>query len=238
LLGFFLCWSALRRNRCVLAGLALGLLSIKPQFALGLGAVLVLSQSWRILSGLTLSLALQIALVSWTIGFGAFAAYGRTLVGMPAVEYLLEPDAWRMHSLRALMRILPDPAGELLWAVGCLILIGRAVTVWRSRAPLGPRFGLMILLTTLVNPHLFGYDAVVLVLSFIWIGGWIEEARPAIRHQFWQSLYFLSVLLLVPSALLLPLQLSVLLMVWLFWTVSRELLATAGVSPALSRQEG
>jgi hypothetical protein len=237
LLAFFLCWLALRSNRPVTAGLALGLLSIKPQFALGVGAVLAFSLSWRILLGFTLSFLAQMLLVTWAIGFAAFEAYGRTVLGMPTVEHLLEPDAWRMHSLRALTRLLPSPAGELVWLVASVLLIRLAVKVWRSSAPLGPRFGLVILATTLINPHLFGYDAVVLVLPFIWLGAWVEEKRPSIRHAYWQSLYFLSVLLLFPSALLLHLQLSVVLMVWLFWEVSRELLASDYGSVGISGRQ-
>jgi hypothetical protein len=225
LLGFFLCWLALERQRPISGGVALGLLTVKPQFALVLAAVLFLSFSWRVLLGFTLCVIGQACAVAFTMGTQAFDAYAETMSGISKIERLLEPDGWRMHSLRTLTRLIPQPAGDLIWACLSLLVIGAAVRVWRSHAPLAPRFGIILLATVLVNPHLFAYDAVVLVLPFIWLGGWVEATQACVRNGYWQAVYMISVLLLLPTALVMYIQASVLVMIWLFWRMTQALLA-------------
>lgn len=230
LAAFFLAWAALRAGRPFIAGLALGLLSVKPQFAIAICLVLALTTSWRILLGMGLAVLAQVSLVAWMLGIQALEAYLETVRGIRSVEYLLEPSGWRMHSIRTLTRLIPEPAGELLWGVSSLILIVLAARVWRSRAPVGPRFGILVIASVLVNPHLFAYDAVVLVLPFIWIGGWIERTLPPMRRAFWQAVYGIAALILLPTAFVIYVQLSVILLLWLFWRLGQEMLATDSVA--------
>lgn len=225
LLAFFLAWLALNRNHPIAAGLALGLLSVKPQFGLMIGVALLFGGNWRVLLGLLISAALQLGVVAGVLGLQAIQAYARTISELPGIEYLLEPDGWRMHSIRTLTRLVPGHAGDLIWAAGSAWIAITAVRVWRGTAPLGPRFGFVVLATVLVNPHLFGYDAVVLVLPVTWLGAWLEEVESPARTAFWQSVYLLCVLLLLPTAIFMPLQLSVVVMLWLFWRIGRELTA-------------
>ena len=231
LLAFCLCWLGMKSGWPFAAGVALGLLTVKPQFAIVIGCVLTLGFTWRVLLGFAVSVALQGVAVASTMGMQAFDAYRQTVLGMPTVEHLLEPDAWRMHSVRTLTRLIPEPAGEMLWASVSLVLIAVSVRVWRSRAPLSARLGIVVLATVLVNPHLFGYDAVVLVLPIIWLGGWMETTMSPSRRGYWQAVYLLSALLLLPTALFMRVQLSVLVMLWLFWRMAREAMAVTEGAP-------
>jgi alpha-1,2-mannosyltransferase len=223
LLAFFLCWAGIRRGSPIAAGLALGLLTVKPQFAIVITASLLFGANWRVLSGLALSTAIQIIGVAWILGTQAIWAYARTMSELPRVEHLLEPDRWRMHSIRTLTRMVPGQAGDVIWAIASVCVLLAAVRTWRSSAPLGARFGLVILATVLVNPHLFAYDAVVLVLPILWVGAWLKDVRSAQQPMFWQCVYLLCVLMLIPTALFMRVQMSVIVMLWLFWRIYLEL---------------
>jgi hypothetical protein len=76
----------------------------------------------------------------------------------------------------------------------------------------------------LVSPHLTIYDATVLVLPLLWLGGWVEtEARPDLVAAFWPMVYWLFVAFFLPAALFIRVQISVLLLGWMFLTVTRSI---------------
>jgi hypothetical protein len=61
------------------------------------------------------------------------------------------------------------------------------------------------------------YDATILALPLIWIGADIVEHRqPADADRFLTSVYWIFVTFLAPTALAIKLQVSVLLMTWIF----------------------
>ena len=63
--AYALAWLALTRGRMFLAGLALGLLSVKPQFGLMLAFVTLACGEWWLMAGAITSVALQAAGVAW-----------------------------------------------------------------------------------------------------------------------------------------------------------------------------
>lgn len=223
LAAFFLAWKALRAGYPVAAGAALGLLTVKPQFGLVIGVALLAGGNWKVLLGLSLSAFVQLALIIWTMGPQAIFAYAQTVSAMPRSEHLLEPARWRMHSIRTLTRALPHPTGDLIWAVASVTVTVLAARVWLTSRPVEVRMAMVLLATVLVNPHLFGYDAVILALPILWLGGWIEEVQSPRRQEFWQAAYLLSVLFLLPTAAIVPFQASVVVMLWVFWRSYHEL---------------
>jgi hypothetical protein len=90
-----------------------------------------------------------------------------------------------------------------------------------------------------VNPHLIIYDAAVLALPLIWFGAWMQEpARQPQAATFWTTVYWLFAALLMPTAAVVWVQASVLLMAWLFVQVTGRATApapgTAEFSPSWS----
>jgi hypothetical protein len=223
LLAFFFGWLALKSNRKFLAGLAFGLLSIKPQFALVLACVVLLTAQWRILLGGLCSVGIQFSAVVWMFGIQALSTYIATIKTIRHLHELLEPKPWRMHSLRTITTLIPDTPALLLWLLMSAIVVAVVVSVWRIRTDHSAGFGLTVLGSALVSPHLFVYDATVLVLPLIWLGGFVEREQPIWRTEFWHCVYFLFVFLLFPTARFLPVQFSVLLMAWLFWRVASHI---------------
>jgi len=222
-LAFGLAWLALERGHRFAAGAALGLLTVKPQLGLVAAGVVVLCAEWRLAAGAIASLAAQGALVWAVMGKGVWSAYAATLRGLPEIAARLEPRPFQMHSLRALTSLVPDPAGTVLWALGSTVIIWFTARAWRGTGPLAARFGVLVLASVLVSPHLTAYDATVLALAVLLCGGWVlTEDRPS-TARFWPATYWLVVSFLVPVAWFVRVQPSVILQAWLFWMCIRRL---------------
>lgn len=237
LAAFYLAWRALERNRPFLAGVAFGLLFVKPTFGLALAAIVLLQREWAMLAGLSAMAALQVALVGGAVGVSSFQAYVEFMMGVAQVEHLVEPDPFELHSLRAIARWLPGWTATAVWLAASGLVIERTWRVWRSAAPPSVRMGLLVTASVLVNPHLFAYDATVLILPWLWLGAWLQReaiADSRFGHRYWQALALLGVTFLVPTALFIRVQLSVLLLVWLHVELAR--VAAAGGRLQSARQ--
>ena len=155
----------------MVAGLALGLLFFKPQFGLALAVVVLAGGEWAMLAGLAVAAAAHVGIVAATTGVSSLVDYVAFMREVTAVEYLIEPDPFELHSIRSLARLAPDWLATPLWLLGSAVVLERTVRVWRSGADVLVRLGVLLLATVLVSPHLFVYDAAVLSLALLWIGG-------------------------------------------------------------------
>jgi hypothetical protein len=226
LLAFWLGWKALEHDRKFLAGMALGLLAIKPQFGLALAAVVLVCGEWSLLAGIAASVTIQIALVAVFISASVLSEYFSTLQQLSSMVGMLEPRPYQLHSIRAITNLLPGTwLGLFLWFALSAVVIGRTIHVWRSVAPVGVRTAVLVIASALVDPHLTIYDATVLALPFVLLGGWVQQSeRPGLAHVFWPTVYGLFLTYLFPTALLIRVQLSVLLLGWFFIVVTRSVL--------------
>jgi len=227
--SFFLAWLALERKRQFLAGAALGLLAVKPQFGLPFAAIVILRREWRMLGGAVASVAAQSLAVWWVLGADAFSGFAAALPAIAAQADALEPKPYQTHSLRALTRLLPNWVGLPVWAVLAAIVLWKTARAWATDAPVTVRLGLAMLASVLVSPHMIGYDAAILVLPFIWFAAWLAEQRPPGELQkYGMWLYGIFVTILVPTAIFIRVQVSVLLMLGLFWMIERQVFPGSG----------
>jgi hypothetical protein len=226
LIGFCLGWIALDHGRRFVAGLALGLVLLKPPLAVALVFVFLVTGEWSILAGLVVSMGLQGGIVAIALGAAPIANYIHALLGGPRIATMLEPRPYQLHSIRAITNLIPGPYfGWMLWAVLSALVIGRTVQVWRSGASTTARLGILVLATVLVSPHLPIYDATLLALPFLWLGGWMKSTGlSGISRSFWSMVYVLFLMFLFPTALLIKVQVSVLILAWLFLTVTKVIL--------------
>jgi glycosyl transferase family 87 len=239
LLAFYLGWRALERRHPYWAGLAFGLLAFKPQFGLVLAAVVLACGEWAILAGALSSVMIQAGVVVLAMEPRVFWDLLAAVRSLPQITPMLEPKAQDMHSIRAVTGLLPAWAAAPAWLGVSLAVCYRAIRTWRTNAPVAVRVGVLVLASVLVNPHLTIYDATVLVLPLLWIGGWIEtgEAKDLdLRQVFWPAVYWLFVAFLVPIALLIKVQCSVFLMLWMFYRVSALDMAGRPVAQAALRR--
>jgi alpha-1,2-mannosyltransferase len=236
LLAFFLAWRAIENNRRVVAGLALGLLFFKPQFGLALAVVVLAGGEWAMLAGLAAAAAVHVGIVAATTGMSSLVDYVAFMREVTAVEYLIEPDPFELHSIRSLARLASDGLAAPLWLIGSAVVLERTVRVWRSGADVLVRLGVLLLATVLVSPHLFAYDAAVLSLALLWIGAWVQRTRamiPQAADRFWRGVPLLYATFLFPIAHIIKVQVSVLVMIWLvFMLTSAVRTATAARDPA------
>ena len=212
--------SYVRGNR-VMAGVFLGLLALKPQFAIVAGVVLLMAREGRMIAGVCIAGALQMLVAAAVFGPGIWLDYARVIGEVSGRVALLEPRPYQLHSIRALTRLLPAPVELIVWTAAGAAVIWMVWHVWRtSSAPLF-KFGVLILASVLVNPHLTVYDATVLVPAALWIGAWVSSSRQWVLHQkFWSLAYWTFAAFLAPTAWLLGVQLSVVLLLLILLTVT------------------
>jgi hypothetical protein len=221
--AFWAGWMALERERPYLAGVAFGLLLIKPQFAIPLAVVAITCGEWSMIAGAVTSIAIQVGAALVLFRWAVLKAYLAFVPVMAQHGDLLEPKPFQSHSLRTLTRLAPSWIGMPLWVALSAVVLYCTVRVWRSTAPLRVRFGMIVVASVLVNPHLIVYDATVLVLPLIWFGAYVQEQSARLdAPTFWTVVYWLFVTLLAPTAAVIWIQVSVVLMVWLALAFARS----------------
>jgi hypothetical protein len=145
---------------------------------------------------------------------------------MESLAPILEPRPYQLHSIRAITKLIPGLwLGSAVWGLLSAFVAIRTIRVWRSGAEVAVRMAVLVIASVLVNPHLNIYDATVLALPFLWLGGWVQRSQGAeTRTVFWLMVYGLFLLYLFPTALIIRVQLSVLLLGWFFIVVTRAVL--------------
>jgi alpha-1,2-mannosyltransferase len=228
LAAFWAGWRALERQRPWLAGLAFGLLAIKPQFGIPLAVVVLVCGEWAMLAGALSSVAAQAGAVWLMLGPEAFTAYAESIPTTIAYADFLEAKPFMSHSLRALTRLTPNWIGLPMWAIVSAIVLWYTVRAWKSHAPLRVRLGVVVLASTLVNPHVIIYDLTVLALPLLWFGSYMRA--PVNRPQaepYWTLVYWLFAATFMPTAAVIGVQASVFILVALLVLVSRAVRADA-----------
>ena len=220
---FWAGWMALERRRHFLAGVAFGLLAIKPQFGLPLAVVVLARRDWPMLGGAVASVAGQAAVCWLMLGTEAFRGFASTFALTLNNVDLLETTPVYSQSLRTLTRLMPNAIGIPVWTGAAAIVLWYTARVGRSNAPIRVRLGTVILASVLVNPHVIIYDATVLALPLIWFGAYMQEAAaPQQATRFWKAVAWLYAALFAPTAAAIGIQFSVVLMVAVMVIVVRE----------------
>jgi hypothetical protein len=182
LLWFTLGFLALRRGRPWLAGLALGTLFYKPTLVLVLPFAFLYARQFQVLLGAIVSALIQVTVVLAYFGKAAVIGYVHNFREAVASGTLLEARPELMHSLKAFFSILlPWPALALLcYAIAALIVFALAVRTWNTKAPLELRYAVLLLATVLMDPHVYTYELVVLVLPLMLLASWAVQRSQAI----------------------------------------------------------
>jgi len=180
--GFF----ALRANRSFLAGLALGSLFYKPPMMIGIAFVLGCRAverdgraERRIVVGMVAAAALQLAIGAAYWGPSILPQYVLALTNVHDVAQGMEPYRYHMHSWRTFFDLLGLSGGVAFAAylVAALATCIVGLLSWRARGPLALRYAALLIATVLVDPHLYGYDLIVLVPALLLLWDW-QRAQP------------------------------------------------------------
>lgn len=219
-------WQAMRRGHLFWAGVAFGSLAFKPQFGVAALLFAAVSLNARVLAGVIAGALVQIACVALILGVDPWFEYlGGVLPRLVADAEQFEPKPWDMHSLAGFFRLLMGRGTATHVAIGVVaafvvLLVWR---IWRHTRSSDVRFSVLVLAAALLNPHLYVYDLVVLVLPLAVLSAWTlqhqESARkvslPAALHLlFW-------VPLLAPVAAFTRVQISTVCMLLVLACLSR-----------------
>jgi hypothetical protein len=216
-LSFAVAWNALERQRPFVAGLAIGTIALKPQLGVVIAVVAVLCREWRLIAGTLTSLAVQAGITAMLFGTAILWQYLGASIEVARTGHLAEVQPHLQHSLKALTTLVPGQAGVFVLVPCTLAVIWLVFSIWRSTTDPRIRMGAVVIGSVLVSPHLYIYDAALLVLAGLWLG---EAAGHA--SWFWQRGYLITLLFLFPTARLIAVQFSVVAVLELLFQVWRH----------------
>jgi glycosyl transferase family 87 len=217
-----LAWLALTGGRTFWSGVALGALVFKPQMLTITTLALLGVPSWTLAFGIVAGAAGELLLTGALLGAGVFWGYLDTVRRVLANPGAFEPKAEQIQSLRGFFVAL---GGDNVFTVA-LFLIATAAVCWvaaratrRSATP-HQSFAIVVLAGLLVNPHLYVYDLVLLVLPLAVATARVLDA-PIVDSRVRRlgvaayTTYWLP--LVAPALGLLHVQLMAPAMLWLLW---------------------
>ena len=108
LAAFCLGWLALEHRRPFWAGMALGLLLLKPQFALVLAVLVLMCGEWTMMAGAAGSIVLQVTATAALLGTSVWHDYAAVVIRFPELRELLAPKPEQLHSISAMTNRLPS----------------------------------------------------------------------------------------------------------------------------------
>jgi hypothetical protein len=215
--------AAYRHGRLFVAGALLGTLAFKPQLALVFVGVLVAAREWRVVAGAAVAGASQI-LLAWAIaGTPAMRQYGAVLWRLAMDPSLVQVHPTEVHSLRGFIRLLA-PESPWIGVVSVLALVLAVIVglrVWTRTASATLRWGVVVMVTVLISPHLLTYDLVLLAIPVLAFADWAVTHRADPRQRWVARLLLLSYLAPFSGnvARLVPIQLSVVVIALLTWAI-------------------
>jgi hypothetical protein len=161
---FIISYELIDSNRPVAGGAALALLLIKFHLVMLWPVALLLQRRWRILAGFSAMAALEI-IASLALGGPHGAELYVALLRNKSLDRL-SPSPELMISYQGLAANLDITAP---WAIGAILFAIVAIFLFAvTRAPLWRTFCLTALASLLIVPHVYAYDATLLLLP-VWL---------------------------------------------------------------------
>lgn len=152
-----------------IAGVMLGCTAFKPPVFIAFMVVCIAVRAFRIVAGMTVAGAVQLALILLFAGLNSVRAYVQFAVRLPRVdELVLAVKPYQMHSLRSFWMLVGAGRFEIeLWLLSSLVVLVVLARYWRREPQADMRFAAMTVAAMLIDPHLYIYDAVILAPALI-----------------------------------------------------------------------
>ncbi len=212
-------------RRPVLAGLFIGLLSIKPHLAVLFPVALIAIGAWRaFITASAVAIAFMVVAVK-VLGLSTMSLWIQSMDVARSWTEIGSMSWTGMPTVFAMLRLLKAPVG-LAYAGHFFVAIGAAVTVWKiwrhcNNWPL--RSAALTTATLLISPYLFEYDLAWLALPVTWMirlgltHGWIPGERELL------AVAWLLPLLMVIIANHTSIQIAPLVLLMLLWIIFRRI---------------
>lgn len=164
LYAFFLV--GVERKKMILAGIALGLLTIKPQLGMLAPVALIASWNWRAFLGASVTTIVFAALSAAVLGIGVWQVFWLQAPVASAMMELGGVEWGKMVSVYGGLRLLgfghiPALALQVLAALAALVCVWR---VWRGSESMAARASVLIGGALLATPFALSYDLTLLVV--------------------------------------------------------------------------
>lgn len=172
-------------SRPVLAGILIGLLTIKPQLGLLFPLILVCGRHWRAFVVAALTAAVFLASSVAVLGTDTLSGFYSSMVAFPAWAVQEGRLAIKIPSFFAFARLLGAPL-QGAYILQCLVALPVAAAVgwvWIRCKDVSLRSAAFIVGSLLVTPYLLDYDLAWLALPIIWFAcyamrfGWLQGER-------------------------------------------------------------
>jgi hypothetical protein len=157
-----LAWLDTRRT---LAGILLGLLCYKPQFAVVVPLVLVATGRWRTLIAFAATVLAAATLVTWLFGVEIWPAFIAS--SHFTRQVILEQGATGFYKIQSVFAVIRLWGGGILpaylaQAVIAILVLVALVYIWRGNIPMGYKGAALCLSALLVTPYSLDYDLMLL----------------------------------------------------------------------------
>lgn len=182
-------WWALAKDREIVAGIAAGLLSFRPQYALPLIGLLLLARHWRSVASAAAVIASTWLATAALLGPMWVTNWMEQVV--PFVEEDAAVNAANSISLLGALQAVTSAdsiVALVLGVLGAAAVIATLVYLWMhpARFTLAERMGALAIGAILISPHTMFYDAALLTIA----GAAIISARPHASARVLAAVWF------------------------------------------------
>ena len=187
---------ALLDRRPWLAGIMLGVATVKPQMLLLVVPCLLVGRHWRATGGLVATFLGMVALSVLAFGTGAWTGFFDSVLGGVDILGQVQPLE-RMPSVFVAASLvgLGRGAATALQVAVALLMLAAVGSLWLKRFPIAIRGSALLFAVPLVTPYSFDYDLAVLTVAFAWL--LLEGARRGVLRR---EKVLLAVLWVAPIA--------------------------------------
>lgn len=158
-------------SRPILAGILIGLLTVKPHLGLLVPVCLLAGQHWRAMCSAAITAAGLVLLSVFCFGSESWALFfAHTVPTMTAILDAPYPQGYHVNSITwlTLLQSLGAPL-SLAYLVQYAVMAGSAGLLWRlwRRGEVAERAGFAVLLTLLATPYGYAYDMAMLAPALL-----------------------------------------------------------------------
>lgn len=161
---------ALLDRRPWLAGVLLGVATVKPQMLLLVVPCLLVGRHWRAIGGLAATFLGMVALSVLAFGTGAWTGFFDSVLGGVDILGQVRPLE-RMPSVFVAASLvgLDRGAATALQVAVALLMLAAVGWLWLKRFPMAIRGSALLFAVPLVTPYSFDYDLAVLTVALAWL---------------------------------------------------------------------
>jgi hypothetical protein len=222
------------RQRPIVGGVLLGLMSYKPHFAVLIPLALISGRAWRALGAAAAAAAGSALLSVAVLGVQPWIGFLRQLA-QPSAVFSSSSSAWRtIPSVMIMARSLGLDgrlSAALHWSVAAMAAIG-ALWVWRKTDDVGLRAAALATATLIVTPYLRLYDLALLILPIaVLLPGAEAEGGIGQRAILFAAWLLPAVLLLAQPSIQVGAVIPVALMGLVLWRAGRNGDLARGAAP-------